>query len=354
MLSSINQQTRMSKRPERIRPRCTKDEVDVLNKYRRLKKEAIESGVDLSTIKHAWIKDKHSFFVANPAYKSVEKNAFMSELIEMVASRSPTFKKIKRKRLRDPKCIIIDPADIHIGKLACDIETGQKYNSDIAIKRVHEGVQGLLQKTSGYNIEKIIFVAGNDILHTDNSTGTTTKGTPQDISEKWYESFIKAKQLYLDLLDSLIAIADVEYIHCMSNHDYVTGWMLSQTVEAYYKSCKNIAFNNTPAHRKYTKYGKNLVGFTHGDGAPAKDLPLLMANDVKSWWSETTHKYIYSHHLHHKVAKDYPGVSFESFRSPSATDSWHHKKGHDHAPKAIEMFIHDPEYGQEARLSHYF
>ncbi len=343
----------MTKKRDR-RPRCTDDEVEVLKKYRRLKQEANKSGLDVSQVKHAWIKDKHSFFVTNPAYKSVEHNAFLAELNEFIRDRSPKIRKIRREKLSDPKLLIIDPADVHIGKLASAIETGEKYNSDIAIQRVHEGINGILRKVSGYNIEKILFVAGNDILHTDNNKKKTTRGTDQDVSEMWYESFLKAKKLYLDLIDKLIGIADVHYIHCMSNHDFVTGWMLSQAVGAYYDKCQSITFDNSPSHRKYYKYGQNLIGLTHGDGAKQDKLPLLMANDRKEWWAKTNFKYIYSHHLHHKVSKDYPGVTFEAFRSVSGADSWHHIAGYEHAPKAIEAFIHDPNFGQEARLSHYF
>jgi hypothetical protein len=106
-------------------------------------------------------------------------------------------------------------------------------------------------------------------------------------------------------------------------------------------------------HRKYIQYGDNVLGFTHGDGAKEKDLPLLMAHEAGQMWM-STHKYIYTHHVHHKSAKDYMGVCVESLRSPSGTDSWHHRQGFQHSPKAIEGYIHSPINGQVARLSYVF
>jgi hypothetical protein len=47
-------------------------------------------------------------------------------------------------------------------------------------------------------------------------------------------------------------------------------------------------------------------------------------------------------------------VCVETLRSPSGADSWHHRNGYQHAPKAIEGFIHHPEHGQVARLTHLF
>jgi hypothetical protein len=60
------------------------------------------------------------------------------------------------------------------------------------------------------------------------------------------------------------------------------------------------------------------------------------------------------HHVHHKLSKDYQGVTVESLRSASGTDSWHHRAGYQYAPKAIEGFIHHKRHGQVARLSHIF
>ena len=46
--------------------------------------------------------------------------------------------------------------------------------------RVLEGVQGLIKKAEGFDIDKVLFCIGNDILHTDNVMSSTTKGTFQD------------------------------------------------------------------------------------------------------------------------------------------------------------------------------
>jgi hypothetical protein len=78
---------------------------------------------------------------------------------------------------------------LHIGKLATAFETGEDYNSQIAVKRAKDGLQGILNKSEGFYIDKVLFVAGNDILHTDNTKRTTTAGTPQDTDGMWYDNF---------------------------------------------------------------------------------------------------------------------------------------------------------------------
>jgi hypothetical protein len=78
------------------------------------------------------------------------------------------------------------------------------------------------------------------------------------------------------------------------------------------KTAKNISFDCSIAHRKGFQYGKNLIGTTHGDGAKHQDLPLLMATEFPLEWSQTKHRYVYTHHVHHKTSKDYIGVTVES------------------------------------------
>lgn len=281
---------------------------------------------------------------------------FKEDLIQSISKISTLPKSIVRvlDTNTDGHLLVVDPADVHIQKLATVFETGDEYNSQIACQRVREGVEGLIQKSKGFYIDKILFVGGNDILHTDNNKRTTTSGTPQDTDVNWYTAFSIAKGLYIEVIDRLLEVADVHFVHNPSNHDWQFGTLLADVIQTYYRDCKNITFDCDLQHRKYFKYGKNLIGTTHGDGAKNDILPLLMATEQPNMWSETKHRYVYTHHVHHKVSKDYIGVTVEALRSPSGTDGWHHRSGYTGVPKAVEGFIHHPEYGQVARLTHLF
>ena len=341
---------------EQYRPRLTQQENDLINEFRRIKEESNESGLNDADVKHGWIKtDNASLFFKNPNFNHSEdkQNDFTYKLLETLKDHSPNYKSIKRKKVKDGHLLVIDPADIHIGKLCTAFESGSDYNSQIAVKRVLDGVDGILQKANGFNIDKINFIGGNDILHIDTPQRKTTSGTPQDTDGMWYSNFLIAKKLYVDILEQLIQIADVHFTFNPSNHDYTNGFFLADVVKTHFKDCKNITFDTSISHRKYFTYGSNLIGTTHGDGAKQSDLPLIMANESKDW-SNTKHRYIYTHHVHHKNSKDYHGVTVESLRSPSGTDSWHHRNGYTLVPKAVEGFIHHKEHGQVARLTHIF
>lgn len=328
--------------------------VDTVKELNAIYQESLSIGVPVNDIKHGWLKnDRSSMFFTNPLYKKKEEDKFYNELVNDLKNYSPVFPEIKRTPSKDGHLLVIDPADVHIGKLARAFETGDEYNSKIAVLRVLDGVQGILDKTSGFNIDQILFVGGNDILHIDTPKRTTTSGTPQDTDGMWYDNFLIAKQLYIDVLSMLLPVANVHFVFNPSNHDYTNGFFLADVIQTYFRNCENITFDCSIAHRKYYKYYNNLIGTTHGDGAKQGDLPLLMAHESKDW-SETKHRYIYTHHVHHKTAKDHIGVTIESLRSPSASDSWHSRNGYTGVPKAIEGFLHHKEFGQISRITHIF
>jgi hypothetical protein len=337
--------------------RLKQDEIEILMQYRGIKEATDEAGVDDKDVKHGWLKTKQaSLFFKNPNFKVEELNEIQKikdECINEVKKYAPKYHAIETIKSTDTHLLVIDIADLHIGKLATAFETGEDYNSQIAVKRAKDGLQGILNKAKGFDIDKVLFVAGNDILHTDNTRRTTTGGTPQDTDGMWYDNFIMAKNLYIELLEKLMSFAEVEVVYNPSNHDFTHGFFLMQLIEAHFAN-STINFNVNLLHRKAFKYGNNLIGTTHGDGAKIENLPLLLATEFPILWSETKHRYIYSHHVHHKTSKDFIGVTFETLRSPSGSDSWHHKNGYTGVPRAVEGYVHHKEFGQIARLTHIF
>jgi hypothetical protein len=326
--------------------------LDYRNSHKALAADCDANGIPINDVKHYWHKSKSiSMFV-----KTNDKNYFEMRdgIVAEMQKYSPIYPNIYYPVNNDGHLLVIDPADIHIGKLCNAIETGEEYNEQIAVQRVRDGVNGILQKVKGFAIDKILLIIGNDILHVDTPKNTTTAGTFQDSSVMWYDAFTIAKQIYIETIEKLMQIAPVHVQYDPSNHDYTNGFFLADTIHSWFSKCKQVTFNVTPAHRKYFKYHANLIGTTHGDGAKLNDLPLLMAQEAANDWAGCKHRYFFTHHIHHKSAKDIGSVCIESLRSASGTDSWHHRNGYQHAPKAIEGFLMHKIHGQIARLTHIF
>ncbi len=323
---------------------------DPNQKHKGLQAECEAVGIPTDNVGNYWYKGKHySIHVKN---QQVSLMDIADLIVGEMKAYAPKYKPVKPSTKHD-HLMVINPADIHIGKLCSAYETGDEYNHEIARQRVLQGVHSLTDKAKMFGINKIVTVIGNDILHTDNAKSSTTSGTFQDSNLMWYDAFNFAFKLYIETIEHLATIAPLHITYNPSNHDYVSGYMLAQSVQAWFRNHKGITFDVSPAHRKYVVYGNNLMGYTHGDGAKFQDLPLLMAHEAPEW-SICKHRYVYTNHIHHKSSKDIMSVNVESFRSASGTDSWHHRNGYQHAPKAIEAFVHHKDNGQIARLTEIF
>lgn len=340
----------------------TPEEINVLQEHRRIIREADSMGIDHRNVSGGWIKTKEaSFRFKNPSFTGtdVDYKEIRDKFISDAKSHAPEYKTLQRSKVKDEYLMVLNPSDLHIGKLSSKSGTGEGYNVNKAIKTAKEAITALLDRSSGYNITQILFVTGNDILHTDNSTSSTTKGTKQDTDGTWHDNFIAARKLYVEIIEMLIPIADVHIIFAPSNHDYVSGFFLADAVSCWFSKTDNVTFDGDMKHRKYYAYGKNLIGISHGDGAKMSDLPLIMANETSKNWAETEYRYFYLGHIHHKntvkfqSGKDYHGCTVEYLRSPSGTDQWHHESGYQHSKKAIEAFIHHRKNGQVGRLTYH-
>jgi hypothetical protein len=278
--------------------------------------------------------------------------------------------------------LVVDLADVHIGKLSVRSETGVTYDRDIAVDRMLHGTKALLRKASGHGIARVLVVLGNDILHIDNPKGKTTSGTEQDTVGSLHQMYQDAQRAYIAVIEACAADHHVDLIYCPSNHDWMMGWALANSIGVWFRHHPNVAaseYNLSQAHRKYYRYERNLIGLTHGDGAKEADLYPLMMTEARSHVSDCVHRYWYLHHLHHKIRKahgvrphdrekDHIGltvikggmgaqegdnVQIEYVRSPSPPDAWHDRNGYVNR-QAVECFIHDPHGGQYARFTEWF
>ena len=320
--------------------------------HEALATECENVGIPVEDVNHYWYKGEN--FSIHVKGKQISYFEIRDDIIADMREYAPKYLNIKYPKIKDGHLLVVDPCDLHIGKLCSAFETGDDYNVEIATKRVHEGVHGIVTKAQGFPIEKVLLIIGNDILHVDTPKGTTTSGTVMDTDGMWYNNFLIAKKIYINIIEKLMQIAPVHIQYDPSNHDYSNGFFLADSISSWFSKSKNVTFNVSIAHRKYYTYGKNLIGTTHNDGAKETDLALLMAHEAPEDWFRCIHRYIYTHHIHHKKSKDYMSVCVEALRSASGTDSWHHRNGFAFAPKAIEGYIHHPEFGQVARLTHIF
>jgi hypothetical protein len=351
--------------------------------------EAANAGgiADPRNLSHFWkiAKDDqgngYSLFVKNP---NTGQDVSIYDLVRqsvLDAPVRPTRLQV-RPELTGEHLLVVDLADVHFLKLCVQSETGHTYNREVARHRVIEGTKALLKLAQPMGIDRILFVMGNDILHVDNPRSTTTSGTFQDTDGTIFQGFKDAASALEEAITECTKVADVDLVHCMSNHDWVMGWALSQAVAGRLRGNPRVRaseYNLSEAHRKYYRFGNNLFGLTHGDGAKEEKLYGLMVKEAREHISECLNLYWLLHHVHHKDRKtrgefaylrekDHNGMTahmsgspsiegqvlnIEHVRSPSAPDGWHDRNGYVNR-QGVECFVYHPTLGQRARFTEWF
>lgn len=251
--------------------------------------------------------------------------------------------------------------DLHLGKLAWGAESGENYDVEIASKRFINAIYKLLNRVRGYSYNKILLPIGNDFFNVDNLNSTTTAGTPQHEDVRWQKSFKTGCKLVVDGIELLKQQGvPVDVVIVAGNHDIERSYYLGAHLEAWYRNDPMVNIDNREKLRKYYRFGKTLLGFTHGKYEKESGLPMLMATEKDSIkdWADTEFREWHLGHIHRKIQKNYGvkfskdvqlnedyGITVRYLSSLSGTESWHYKKGFVGAIKAADAFIWNDEAG---------
>lgn len=240
--------------------------------------------------------------------------------------------------------LVVPIADFHYGLYSDKYSTGNNYNLEIAEELYYHTLNDIVNRVSNRKFEKVLFIVGNDYINADNLSGTTTKGTPQDNSGMWFDIVNRATQLTINGIDILTKIAPVDVVYVTSNHDLHTMFGIMQTLKAWYRNDKNVTIDDSPMPRKYYKYGKTLLGFSHD--LKTKEALKIMTSESKENWSDCTHMIWMLAHLHQQMIYDKQGY-LEIMRLPtiSGWSRWTNSMGYIQSDKKNKAFIINSDQG---------
>lgn len=289
--------------------------------------------------------------------KAIAFNDIKVRVLKEIKKFAPVYPKLVYKKLADPVMLEVNLFDFHFGKLVWGKESGINYDLKIAKKLFIDCVQKIINLATPYQIEKILFIVGNDFFNVNSSAAQTFSGTPQSEDERWKKTFAEGWKLVRDAIDRLSVIAPVDVLDIPGNHDFESAFYLGEVLAGVYENNPNVKVDNGPKLRKYYRYGNNLIGFTHGKDEKINELPLIMANEAGIDFSTTAFREWHLGDKHHKkdikwiATEEIKGVTVRILRSLSATDQWHYSKGYINNVRAGEAFIWHKKNGLICNLS---
>lgn len=250
--------------------------------------------------------------------------------------------------------------DHHLGQLSWGKETGYgNYDIKIARRLYMDAVKYLIIQVNQYNIEEILFIIGNDFFNVNSYSNTTLKGTPQDEDCRWQKSFNYGVDLFIEVIDFLKTLSPKIHVKQIpGNHDFERIYYAGAFLKAYYRNDSQVFIDNEPKSRKYYLYGKNLIGFTHGDNIRKMDrLIALMPLEVKEYWALSNNREWHTGHCHHETKKilildtEETGVKVRTLSTLVEPDAWHALHGFV-SDRQSQAFVWHKEKGQIAEFKY--
>jgi hypothetical protein len=249
------------------------------------------------------------------------------------------------KSLIDGDCLLEIPiVDVHLSKLCWDKETGNDYDSDIAVSRYKYVISEIVNEAKHYPIERIVFPIGQDFFNSDNDKGSTNKGTLQSMDSRWQKMYFLGCQLIISAIETLKSIAPLDIMYVPGNHDFTMSYFLLLNTSAWYKDDPNVNIDISPAYRKYYQYGQCMIGYSHGE-ENKKNLPLLMQSEAPEIWGNTKFRELHLGHLHSEQIPRSPeeselaGFKIRRISTITGTDDWHTSMGYVGTVKQAQAFI---------------
>lgn len=249
-------------------------------------------------------------------------------------------------RTNDGALLEIAIPDLHIGKLCWSPETGHEhYDTKIAEKTFDKALAALLSRTNSYKFSKVLFVVGNDLLHSDNEAGTTTAGTPVDVDGRYHKTFLKARRMITRAIERLQQVAPVDVLVVPGNHDQLSCWHLGDSLECIFAKNPEVHIDNSPNMRKYYQFGKVMLMFAHGNKGKLADYPLVMATEEPDMWGKTTFREAHTGDKHMLKVQELHGVRVRICSALCPPDAWHSEHMFVGNKRSAEAFIWDKEEG---------
>lgn len=235
--------------------------------------------------------------------------------------------------------------DPHVGMFAWPEETGgAAFDLKIAERNLKRSVD-LLVALAPHSAMALLANVG-DMLHADNLRNVTSaSGHSLDVDTRTTKCFqVALRVLIYGVYRMLEKHQTVRVINEIGNHDDLLSFMLSLCMAEHFSNNPRVQIDTSPSPFHWLRFGKVLIGTTHGCGLKLTDLPEIMATDKPEDWGQTEYRYWLTGHVHHDQLKELRGCIAMSFRTIAPRDAWHARKGY-RSGRDMKLMVMHKDHG---------
>jgi hypothetical protein len=239
--------------------------------------------------------------------------------------------------------------DYHVGMMAWGAET-RSDNHDLKTSEVllQEAAETLMDAAPPCETAVLAFMG--DFVHFDSFRPETPMHKHLLDTDS---RFGKVGTTAMRVVRHVIAAArrrhrHVHVIWLRGNHDESVAELIKMFLGMFYEGEQGITVDTGPSYFSFYEFGKNLMGFAHGDKLKPARMPMVMANDMAEAWGRCPERIIFTGHVHHESRSDEYGVALETVPVIIPNDAYATNAGY-RSRRAMQVIIFDREYGELER-----
>jgi len=281
-------------------------------------------------------------------HSPVDIAAILKEAFNDVAPAEPV---AAPAQVYDDLLTLTPLADWHIGLFSWHRETDANWDLKIAESVIGSAIEDLIARTPPS--ANAIVLGGGDLLHSDNNENKTARsGNVLQVDGRYQKVLMTACRLVVRSIDaSLKRHGHVTVRILPGNHDEHAAVAVAYFLLAWYRNEPRVTVDVDPSLFFWFRFGKVMIGATHGHTVKLKDMASIMAHRRAEDWGATRHRFVHGFHIHHssKFASEGGGVISESHQTPTPQDAWHFGSGF-LSGRSMQSISYHKEYGEVSRV----
>lgn len=279
---------------------------------------------DPADVHSAWLKDPEG----DSVYVYFGKNEKASGQDELERIREamigiPLAPLVLPPAYVDDDLLTIYPlADAHVGMVAWGKETGEDYDTSLAVARITDWVGRCVAASPAAGTALILDVG--DLMHADDQTNQTPRSKHVlDVDTRHYRTIeVTIAALVTSVQLALMKHARVIVRILPGNHNPHSYMAIMFALAERYREEPRVTIQKVPGEFFVHQFGQCMIAAHHGDKAKADRMVLFLADQYAETWGATKHRFLFTGHLHHHKSQDIGGVTWEQLRAVTARDAY--------------------------------
>ena len=214
-------------------------------------------------------------------------------------------------------------ADDHVGQVGYDLEETKQW------------VQEIKEYIKQQNPERVNINFLGDVLHVDNISKTTDRGTQLETQGTAFDMVTLAFTHLCHIVNELSTVpTTVRWVQ--GNHSRLTEFTLMQWLETSFSHNTHIEFEVNEKRRKAYMTYEWLTGIFHGD-MPKSNKGHWLSDEFAPLWGQSQYREQYEGHLHHRAITNYGSLAHNTMTTKAKQTDYEYGLGYDNHMPNVEV-----------------